>query len=362
MPNRYEMDMCSGPLTGKMLRFALPLMLSGILQLLFNAADIIVVGRFAEDGNTALASVGSTGALINLIINVFIGLSTGANVVVSRSFGARNHDSVDRAVHTSITVAAISGVVVGIFGFLCCGTFLGWMDTPATVLPGATLYMKIYFCGLPAVMLYNFGASILRAVGDTRRPLIYLTIAGAVNVLLNLVFVIGFHLDVAGVALATVLSQCVSCFLVLRCLIVNGGTVKLTPRRLGIHKAEMLQIARIGLPAGIQGSLFSISNVLIQSSINSFGEVVVAGNAAASNIEGFVYTSMNAFHHATMTFTSQNVGASKPDRVRQVAVHGIVMVTIVGAVLAGQPTCSAKRCCPSTGQARLRSSRRAWYA
>lgn len=333
MSNRYEIDMCNGPLAGKMLHFALPLMLSGILQLLFNAADIIVVGRFAADGNTALAAVGSTGSLINLIVNLLIGLSVGASVVVSRANGARNHAAVDRAVHTAITVAGIGGVLVGIFGFCFASTFLGWMDTPANVLDAASLYVQIYFLGLPAMMLYNFGASILRAVGDTRRPLVYLTIAGVVNVILNVILVVFFHLDVAGVAIATTASQCVSAVLVIRCLIVNGGTVKLNPRHLGIHKGELAQIARIGLPAGVQGSLFSISNVLIQSSINGFGEVVMAGNAAASNIEGFIYTAMNTFYQASMTFSSQNLGAGKMDRVRRVAVLSSIMVTITGVAL-----------------------------
>lgn len=333
MSNRYEIDMCNGPLAGKLLHFALPLMLSGILQLLFNAADIIVVGRFAADGNTALAAVGSTGSLINLIVNLLIGLSVGASVVVSRANGARNQAAVDRAVHTAITVAAIGGVVVGIFGFCFASTFLGWMDTPANVLDAASLYVQIYFLGLPAMMLYNFGASILRAVGDTRRPLVYLSIAGVVNVILNLILVIGFHLDVAGVAIATTTSQLVSAVLVLRCLIKNTGSVRLNLRHLGIHRGELAQIARIGLPAGVQGSLFSISNVLIQSSINGFGEVVMAGNAAASNIEGFIYTSMNSFYQASMTFTSQNLGAGKMDRIRRVAWLSSLMVTITGVVL-----------------------------
>lgn len=333
MKNRYEIDMCQGPLAGKILLYALPLMLSGILQLLFNAADIVVVGRFAEDGNTALAAVGSTGSLINLLVNLLIGLSTGATVLVSRYAGARNQAGVERAVHTAVSVAAIGGVVVGVVGFLLSGTFLAWMKTPENVLPAATLYVRIYFCGLPVMMLYNFGASILRAVGDTRRPLWYLTAAGVINVVLNLIFVIGFHLDVAGVALATVLSQCVSAFLVLRCLVVNGGAVRLYLKKLHIHKREMLQIARIGIPAGVHGSLFSISNVIIQSGINSFGDVVMAGNAAASNIEGFVYTAMNAFYQAAINFVSQNLGAGKMDRVRRSILLCLAMVIVVGLLL-----------------------------
>lgn len=335
MTNRYEIDMCNGPLAGKILRVALPLMLSGILQLLFNAADIIVVSRFAADGNTALAAVGSTSALINLLVNLFMGLSTGATVAVSRFMGARDLKSVTRSVHTAITVAAICGVAVGLFGFSFGGTFLAWMDTPPSVLPDATLYIRIYFCGLPAMMLYNFGASILRAVGDTKRPLYYLSVAGVLNVLLNLLFVIVFHMDVAGVALATVLSNCVSAVLVLRCMILNGGTVKLELSSLRIHKKELLQIARIGLPAGLQGSLFSVSNVLIQSSINSFGDIVMAGNAAVANIEGFVYVSMNAFSQSTINFVGQNAGAAKMDRVRRVIFLTVGMVSVLGLVISG---------------------------
>lgn len=325
--------MCEGPLFGKILRFALPLMFSGILQLLFNAADIIVVSRFAADGNTALAAVGSTSALINLLVNLFIGLSTGATVAVSRFMGARDMRSVTRAVHTAITLAAISGVAVGLFGFFCAGTFLTWMDTPPSVLGDAVLYIKIYFCGMPAMMLYNFGASILRAVGDTKRPLYYLTAAGVLNVILNLVFVIVFHLDVAGVALATVLSQCLSAVLVIRCMIVNGGAVKLNPSELRIHKREFSQIVRIGLPAGLQGSLFAISNVLIQAAVNGFGDIVMAGNAAGANIEGFLYTSMNAFSQATINFVGQNAGAAKMSRVRRVVFLTVGMVSVLGFVL-----------------------------
>ena len=327
--------MCQGPLAGKILLYALPLMLSGILQLLFNAADIVVVSRFAQDGNTALAAVGSTGSLINLITNLFIGLSTGATVLVSRCFGSKDSDGVERAVHTAITVAGIGGVLVGVFGFLCAEPILTWMDTPPNVLPWATLYVRIYFCGMPAVMLYNFGASILRAVGDTRRPLLYLILAGVINVILNLIFVVGLHLDVAGVALATVLSQCVSCVLVLRCLIVNGGTVRLIPKKLHVHKRELAMIARVGIPAGVQGMLFSLSNVVIQSGINSFGDVVMAGNAAAGNIEGFTYVAMNAFYQAALNFVSQNLGAGKMDRVKRVIFMCLGMVVVAGVVVGG---------------------------
>lgn len=339
--------MCEGPLFGKILRFALPLMLSSILQLLFNAADIVVVSRYAADGNTALAAVGSTSALINLLINLLTGLSVGATVIVSRYMGARNHSAVTRAVHTAITVALCGGVLVGVIGFFFGGTFLSWMDTPPTVLPDAALYMKIYFAGLPAMMLYNFGASVLRAVGDTRRPLYYLSAAGVLNVVLNLVFVIVFHLDVAGVALATVISQCLSAVLVIRSLIVNGGAVKLNPAELRIHKTEFLQILRVGIPAGIQGALFSVSNVLIQSSINTLDAsmaaagatsaegIVIAGNSAANNVEGFIFMAMNAFSQGTVNFVGQNAGAMKMDRVRRVIFLTTGMISVLGLTLGG---------------------------
>ena len=323
---RYEMDMTQGALLPKVLMFSLPLIASGILQLLFNAADMVVVGRWA--GKECLAAVGSTGSLINLMVNVFIGLSVGGSVAVAKSFGANDPQAVHRSVHTAMTLAIIAGVVVGLVGFIFCRPLLKMMDNP--VLDLATTYMKIYFLGMPFNMIYNFGASILRAVGDTKRPLIYLTIAGVVNVVLNLILVIVFHMNVAGVAIATVASQAVSAVLVVICLMRSHGVVHLDLKELRIHKRQLIDIARVGLPAGLQGSLFSISNVLIQSSVNGFGEVVVAANSAGGNLEGFVYTSMNAIHQAALTFASQNLGAGKIKRVRRSVWVCVGTVAVIG--------------------------------
>ena len=331
----YEIDMCNGPLLGKLLIFSLPLMLSGILQLLFNAADLIVVGRYAQDTNTALAAVGSTGSLTNLIINVFIGLSVGTNVLVARFYGGRRNDEVNRVVHTSIIISLIFGVFLAFFGIATARYLLGLMDTPADVLDQATLYMRIYFAGMPVIMLYNFGSAILRAMGDTKRPLYYLLLAGVVNVILNLIFVIQFHLDVAGVAIATVISQAISAVLIVISLMKSDGPCRLDLKKLRIHRPELLKMAQIGLPAGFQGAIFSVSNVLIQSSINSFGSTAMAGSTAAANIEGFVYTAMNTFHHTTVNFTSQNLGAHKFDRIKKSILLNLILVTIVGLVLGG---------------------------
>ena len=329
----YEMDMCTGPLTRKILIFSFPLMLSSILQLLYNAADIVVVGRFT--GPTALAAVGSTGAIINLTINIFIGLSVGASVAVAADYGAGKLKNVRETVHTAMTLSVIGGVVLGIFGVLMAKTFMQWMGSPHDVLDQATLYLQIYFAGLPATMIYNFAAAVLRAVGDTKRPLYYLSISGVVNVLLNLYFVIVFHMGVAGVGLATVISQCISAALIVICMLRSTGAVHLNPREMRIHRDKFAKIARVGLPAGLQGSIFSISNVLIQSSVNSFGSVVMAGNAASANLEGFIYASMNTFYQAALSFAGQNMGARKPDRVRRVLVVCTVLVTAVGLLLGG---------------------------
>ena len=339
---KYEMDMTTGSLLPKVLLFSVPLMLSGVLQLLFNAADIIVVGKFA--GDQALAAVGSTGSLINLMVNMFMGLSVGASVLVARSWGAQDYRGVQKAVHTSIAIAGIAGVVVAFLGVLLGRPLLVMMNNPPDVIDGATLYIVIYFLGMPFNMLYNFGAAILRAVGDTRRPLYYLIIAGILNVLLNLVLVIVFHLGVAGEAIATVFSQAVSCVLVLACLIRSEGPIHLDLHKLRIDLGQLKDIARVGLPAGLQGSLFSISNVMIQSTVNSFGSVVVAGNTASGNLEGFVYTAMNALYQAAITFASQNMGAKKYARVRRsmwvclgvVLTIGLVfglLVTLLGPIL-----------------------------
>ena len=328
---RHEIDMTEGPILPKILAFSGPLILTGILQLLYNAADVIVVGNYA--GHEALAAVSSTGSLINLLVNVFMGLSVGASVVIARYYGARDVISLRKAEHTAMTMALVMGVGVGIFGFLAARPMLQLMDSPEDVIDGAALYVRIYFLGMPANMLYNFGAGVLRAIGDTKRPMYYLIVAGMINVLLNLLLVIIFHLDVAGVAIATVASQVISAVLVLLCLFRSRSVIHLNLQECRIDRKSACEIIRIGLPAGLQGSLFSISNVLIQSSVNSFGSLVVAGNGVASNIEGFVYTSMNAQHQAAMTFASQNYGAGKADRVRKTLWCCLGSVTVIGLVM-----------------------------
>lgn len=330
-PKRFELDMCSGPLLGKTLVFALPLMLSGILQLLFNAADMIVVGH--ANGPTALAAVGATSSLINLLINLFMGLSVGANVLVAHFFAAKQEKDCKETVHTAILVSIISGVFLAIVGIFLARPLLVLMGTPTDVLSKSVLYMRIYFLGMPVMLLYNFGSAILRAVGDTKRPLFYLSAAGVVNVILNLIFVLAFDMHVAGVALATVLSQALSAFLIVRCLVKTDGFCKLNMKALSIQKEKLLKMVKIGLPAGLQGSLFSISNVLIQSSINSFGSVAMAGNTASSNLEGFVYNAMNAIHQTALTFSSQNYGGKQYKRIKKVIVLNISLVTLVGLVM-----------------------------
>ena len=329
---RHEIDMTEGPLLPKILSFSGPLILTGIMQLLYNAADVIVVGNYAE-GHTALAAVSSTGSMINLLVNVFMGLSVGASVVIARYYGARDVPGMRKAEHTAMTVALLTGFGVGLFGFLLARPLLELMGSPEDVIDGATLYVKIYFLGMPANMLYTFGAAVLRAVGDTKRPMFYLMIAGLVNVALNLVLVIVFHMDVAGVAIATVTSQAISMILVLTCLLRTRGVIQLAVSECRIDRNSLKEIIRIGLPAGLQGSLFSVSNVLIQSSVNSFGSVVMAGNGVASNIEGFVYTAMNAQHQADMTFASQNYGAGKADRVRKTLWCCLGAVTVTGLAM-----------------------------
>ncbi len=328
---RYEMDLTTGALLPKILQYSGPLVLTGVLQLLYNAADIVVVGRFA--GAQSLAAVGSTGSLINLLVNVLMGLNVGASVLVARSFGAGDMKGVQQAVHTTIAVALVSGFLVGAGGVALARPLLELMGSPDDVIDAAALYVRIYFFGMPFNMLYNFGAAILRAVGDTKRPLYYLSISGVVNVALNLLLVIVFRMDVAGVAVATVASQAVSMVLVLVCLIRSEGPIHLNWRRLRIHLPELKEIVRVGLPAGLQGSIFSISNVLIQSSINSFGSIAMAGNAAASNLEGFVYTAMNSIYQADITFASQNYGAGKLDRVRKTMWYCLGTVIAIGLAL-----------------------------
>jgi len=329
---QYNIDMCSGTLWNKILLFAVPLMVSSLLQLLFNAADVVVVGRFA--GKEALAAVGSNTSLINLMINMFVGLSVGTNVVVARDLGARRMDDIKRSVHTAITLALISGVVMMVLGVVLVRQLLILVSSPADVIDLAAVYLRIYFCGMPANLLYNFGAAILRAQGDTQRPLYYLTGAGVINVVLNLILVIGLSMDVAGVALATIASQYVSAALVLRCLIREEGPLHLDLKQLGMDWRTVKRILRVGLPAGFQGSLFSLSNVIIQSALNSFDSaVIVAGSAASANIESFVYAGMNAFHQTALTFVGQNYGAGKCDRVDRVAKLCLVFASVVGLVM-----------------------------
>ncbi len=327
----YEIDMINGPLLGKIVRFAIPLALSGILQLLFNAADMVVAGRFA--GSQALAAVGSTGALIQLIINLFMGLSIGVNVLVARYYGGGQRKDLDETVHTAILTSLVSGVFLIFVGMALSRPLLRLMSTPQDVIDQSVLYMRIYFAGMPVMMLYNFGAAILRAVGDTKRPLYFLLIAGVVNVILNLIFVIVFHMGVAGVATATVISQCISAGLVLLCLVRSDTVYKVDLKRLRVVKNKLWQMTRIGIPAGIQGSMFSISNVLIQSTINSFGSIAMAGSTAAGNIEGFVFTAEDSMTQAALSFTGQNYGAKKYGRINKVLFNCLFLVSVIGITL-----------------------------
>ena len=307
------MDMTEGPLMSKVLFFALPIMFSGILQLLFNAADTIVVGRFA--GNEALAAVGSVGSLNNMIVSLFIGLSVGVNVLVARYTGSRENQKVSQTVHTAVVISVLGGLLLTVVGFFAARPLLQLMGSPEDVIDLAVLYVRILFLGMPVQMLYNFCAAVLRAVGDTKRPLYFLTFAGVINVVLNLIFVILFHMSVAGVALATIISQAVSAVLVVHSLMGMDGPTHLYLHRLRITPPILSEIVRIGLPAGIQSSVFSLSNVVIQSSVNSFGSVVIAGNAASSNVGNFVYQAMNTFQQAITCFAGQNIGARKPRRI-----------------------------------------------
>lgn len=298
---------------------------------LFNAADIIVVGKFA--GDNALAAVGSNTALINLLTNFFLGLSIGANVLVARFHGAKEKQEVADTVHTAMLLSIYSGIILTFVGCIGARQILIWMQTPDEVLELAATYLRIYFLGMTAMMLYNFGSAILRGVGDTKRPLIYLAVSGIINVCLNLLFVIVFRMSVSGVGLATVISQCTSAVLILRCMLKDGGDIRLDLRKLKLHRQKLLSILRVGLPASFQGIIFAISNVIIQSSVNSFGAVTIAGNSAASNIEGFVYVSMNSFYQATISFTSQNVGAGKYERINKILLRAQVCVIAVGLLL-----------------------------
>ena len=323
--------MTQGPLFTKLLMFSLPIMLTGILQLLYNATDIIVVGQFT--GERALAAVGSTGSLTNLLVNVFIGLSMGANVVVARNLGAKDDERVHKAVHTSILLSIVSGLFISGVGIIFAKPLLEIMGTPEDIIDLAALYMRICFAGMPAAMVYNFGASILRAKGDTKRPLWFLMISGFINVVLNLIFVIVFGMSVDGVALATIISQYISMIMIIIALVRLKDSCKLSLKKLRFYKAELKNVLRIGLPAGIQSSLFAVSNVLIQWSVNSFGSVVVAGYTASMNIENFIYISMNSISQGALTFTSQNYGARKPDRIKKILWQSIGIVTVIGLIL-----------------------------
>ena len=326
--------MTNGNLAKKIIIFSIPVMLSSILQLLFNTVDMIVVGKFA--GDASLAAVGSTSALINLIVNMFIGVSIGANVIVSRAVGRKDLEGSQRACHTALLFSLIAGIILTVFGIFTARTWLKLMGTTDDCIDKATIYLQIYFGGSLFNMVYNFGAAILKSVGETKRPLYYLTIAGVANALLNLLFVIVFKLDVAGVAIATIISQAISSILVVICLTKREGYVNINLKKLRLYPKELGLMVLVGLPAGIQGSLISFSNVFIQSAVNSFkSTVIVAGNTASANIEGFVWTSMNSFYQASIAFTGQNYGAGKLKNCRKVLLLCMLYAAITGIVLGG---------------------------
>ena len=323
--------MLQGPLLPSILLYTFPIILTSLLQLLFNAADLVVVGRWC--GSVAVAAVGATGAITNLIVNLFIGLSVGSGVTMAHALGGRNADAAHKTVHTTLPLALISGVFLTVIGVGFSETFLRLMGTPEDVLPLSAKYMRIYFCGITFTMVYNFCASILRAAGDTRSPLVFLTLAGVINVVMNIIFVTQLGMDVDGVALATVLSQGVAALMVVMAMMRRTDESRLELKKMRIYKPQLLKIIRIGLPAGLQSSMFSISNVIIQSSINSFGSVAMSGNAAAGNIEGFVWAAMNAFHQTAVNFTGQNMGARRYDRIRMILWCCLGSVTVVGLLL-----------------------------
>lgn len=328
----YTLDMSKGSIFINTFKFAIPLILASLLQLFYNAADLIIVSRFA--GSTAMASVGATSSVTNLIVNVFVGISLGANVAVSRKFGARRTDEIKKTVHTAILLGITMGIASSIIGLVFSRPLLELMGTPeGAVLDGATLYMKIIFIGVPASMCYNFGASILRAVGDTKRPLYILAVSGVINILLNLVLVICFNMSVAGVAIATAVSNYISMIAILYILSHSKDDIKLNLRKLRFHKKELIEILKVGIPTGVQSSFFSLSNTVIQSAVNSFGETAIAGNSAAASLEGFVYVAINAFQQVTLTGVSQNYGAQNAKRVNKTIRVNIVSVIIVGVVL-----------------------------
>ena len=331
--NKYEIDMCNGTIMDKLISFALPLMISGMLQLMFNAVDIIVVGRFT--GSQALAAVGSTTALICTFTNLFIGVSLGANVLAARFYASGKTKEMSETVHTAILLALISGIAMSIIGILCARESLVLIATPDDIIGQAALYLRIYFLGMPFFMLYNYGAAILRAVGDTKRPLMYLIAAGTANAVLDLILVIIFKMGVAGVAIGTITSQFISCVLVIRCLCKTNAIYKLYISKLRIKKYYLIQILKVGLPAGIQSTVINFSNVLLQSSVNSFGEIAMAGYTAANNILGFLYVSVNSVTQACMSFTSQNYGVRKFKRMDKVLADCAILSIIVSVVIGG---------------------------
>ena len=333
MTKTNQIDLTQGPILKKLLQFSIPLIISSLLQLLFNAADVVVVGRFA--GNNSLAAVGSTGSLINLLVNLFMGLSIGTNVVAANYFGAKRSKELQETVHTSILISLCCGVILTVVGVIGSKYILMLMQAPYEVLTLATLYLKIYFGGITATMIYNFGSALLRAKGDTKRPLYILFGAGIMNLILNLIFVIVFKMNVAGVGWATVISQCFAAICVLVILVREKDDFKLDFKRLRINTHILAKIVKIGLPAGFQGIMFSFSNVIIQSSVNTFGAITIAGNAAACNLEGFVYTSMNGFAQGTLTFCSQNMGAGNTDRIKKVVWVSQGCIIVIGAALSG---------------------------
>ncbi len=326
-----RIDMCNGPIFVNIIKYTIPIILTGLLQLFFNAADLIVVGWFC--GSNSVGAVGATGSLINLIVNLFIGIASGVSVVTANAIGAKSAKDTSRIVHTAVLLGLFAGAFLTVVGFFSSTPLLRLMDTPSELLPLASVYTKIYFCGMIPNLAFNFCAAILRAAGDTKTPMNYLIIAGVVNVVLNIVFVTAFQMDVAGVALATIISQLISFVLVLRALLHRDDDCKFDIKRMKIDGDALGKIVRIGLPAGIQSSIFSLSNVIIQSSVNSFGPAVVSGNAAAASLEGFVYVSMNAFYQTSLNFTGQNVGAGKYERVIKSLKACLISVISVGAVL-----------------------------
>lgn len=331
MKKAYTADMTTGPFFKKIVLFSVPLVFTGLLQLVYNTADTVIVGRFA--GKQALAAVGSTGALVALILNVFMGLAMGAGVVTARSIGAGDTAKIRRCTHTAMTLSVISGIAVGIIGYFISGLLLQLMHIETEILTLSTLYLKIYFLGAPGMLIYNFGAAIVRAHGDTQRPLYILFLSGMVNIVLNLILVIPVQLGVSGVAIATVVSQYISAALIVLYLFRSDSVIRIRRKELRIHKQELFEIVKIGVPAGIQNSMFSIANVIIQSSVNSFGENAMAGIAAGSNYDSYIYTCTNAFAQTTMTFTSQNVGAEKYENIGKVYGRCMALVCAVGGVL-----------------------------